>query len=46
MFDTDKNALGGKAIRKQVTIHFSADKDGPSEDVLIYIPAGAKNGCR
>ena len=42
VFDIGKNALGGKAIRKQVTIHFSADKDGPSEDVLIYIPGGAK----
>jgi hypothetical protein len=42
VFDIDKSALGGKAIRKQVTIHFSAEKGGPSEDVLIYIPAGTK----
>ena len=41
VFDIDKTALGGKAIRKQVTIYFSAKKDGPREDVLIYIPAGA-----
>ena len=41
LFNIDKNALGGKAIRKQVTIYFSAKKDGPTEDVLIYIPAGA-----
>jgi len=42
VFDTDKNALGGKAIRKQVTIYFSARKDGPKEDVLIYIPTAAR----
>jgi (4-O-methyl)-D-glucuronate---lignin esterase len=42
VFDTDSNALGGKAIRKQVTIFFSDRKDGPKEDVLIYIPAVAR----
>ena len=42
VFDTVKNALGGKAVRKQVTIYFSAKKDGPKEDVLIYLPAGAR----
>lgn len=41
VFDVDKNALGGKAIRKQVTIYFSSKKDGPKEDVLIYLPANA-----
>ena len=40
VFDTDRAALGGKAIRKQVTIYFSAKKDGPREDLLIYLPAG------
>ncbi len=40
--EMDKNALGGKAVRKQVTIHFSSRKDGPKEDVLIYLPAGAR----
>jgi hypothetical protein len=38
VFDLEKNALDGKAIRKQVTIHFSQTKDGPKEDLLIYIP--------
>ena len=38
VFDLDRNALGGKAIRKQVTVYFSAKKDGPREDVLIYLP--------
>jgi len=42
IFDSDKNALGGKAVRKQVTIYFSSNKDGPKEDVLIYLPANAE----
>lgn len=42
VFDTEKNALGGKAIRKQVTIYFSSKKDGPKEDLLLYLPAGAR----
>ena len=41
-FDEDKNALGGKAIRKQVTIDFASDASGPKADLLLYIPAGAK----
>ena len=40
VFDVDEHALAGKAVRKQVTIYFSAKKDGPKEDLLIYIPAG------
>ncbi len=42
VFDTDEHALDGKAIRKQVTIFFSSKKDGPKEDLLIYLPAGTK----
>ncbi len=42
VFDTDTKALAGKAIRKQVTINFSEKKDGPKEDLLLYIPAGAR----
>jgi hypothetical protein len=34
--------LDGKAIRKQVTVYFSAKKDGPRENILIYLPADAK----
>jgi (4-O-methyl)-D-glucuronate---lignin esterase len=41
VFDVDKSALGGKAVRKQVTIYFSPDKNGPKADLLIYIPVGA-----
>jgi len=42
VFDLDRNALGGKAVRKQVTVYFSAKKDGPREDVLIYLPKSAQ----
>ena len=38
----DKQALGGKAVRKQVTALFTGKKDGPQMDILIYLPAGAK----
>jgi hypothetical protein len=41
VFDTDKEALGGKAIRKQVTIYFPTPKAEAHEDLLIYIPADA-----
>ncbi len=38
----DKKALGGKAIRKEVTIYFTGKKDGPKMHLLLYLPAGAK----
>src|SRR5262245_62425 len=38
----DKKALGGKAIRKEVSIYFTGSKDGPKMDLLIYLPADAK----
>jgi hypothetical protein len=41
VFDTDQNALGGTAIRKQITIYFSSRKGGPKEDVLLYVPKNA-----
>lgn len=41
VFDTESKALGGQAVRKQVTIYFSPDKQGPKADVLIYFPADA-----
>jgi hypothetical protein len=37
----DRLALGGKAIRKQVTVFFRRP-DGPRMDILIYLPAAAK----
>ncbi len=38
----DKAALGGKAVRKQVTVWFAGRNGGPKMDILIYLPAGAK----
>jgi len=38
VFDENRNALGGKATRRQVTVYFSSDKNGPSMDILIYLP--------
>jgi hypothetical protein len=35
-------ALDGKAIRRQVTIYFSAATDGPKMDLLLYLPAKAE----
>ncbi len=42
VFDSDPNALGGKAFRKQISIYFSDNKDGPREDLLLYVPSGAR----
>jgi len=41
VLDLDEHALGGKAIRKEVTIRFFSRQDGPKEDLLLYLPAGA-----
>lgn len=37
----DREALGGKAIRREVTIAFSDKPDGPRMDLLIYLPKQA-----
>lgn len=37
----DRAALGGKAVRKEVTFWFSEKKDGPKMHLLIYQPANA-----
>jgi hypothetical protein len=42
VFDLDQKALGGLAIRKQVTVYFTGEKDGPKMDILIYLPSAAK----
>jgi hypothetical protein len=36
------NAFGGKATRKQVTIHFDGDTQGPKTELLIYVPNDRK----
>ncbi|MGV3641830.1 MAG: acetylxylan esterase [Adhaeribacter sp.] len=38
----DDQALGGKAVRKLVTVYFTADKAGPSMEVLLYLPRQAR----
>jgi hypothetical protein len=32
------DAVGGKATRSHVTVHFSADPDGPKMDLMLYVP--------
>jgi hypothetical protein len=39
---TDRQALDGRAIRKQVTISFADGADTPRAHMLIYLPAPAK----
>jgi len=41
VFDHEPEALNGQAVRKQVTIYFSQDTNGPSLDLLIYLPKDA-----
>ncbi len=36
-----EQALGGKAIRKQVTVLFGGGEDGPRMSLLLYLPAKA-----
>jgi hypothetical protein len=37
----EREALGGKAVRKEVTVWFTERKDGPKMHLLIYQPKGA-----
>ncbi|WP_205748111.1 SGNH/GDSL hydrolase family protein [Dyadobacter luticola] len=43
VFDNDRKALGGKATRKQVTIHIKEKDREASFDLLIYIPNKVKH---
>jgi (4-O-methyl)-D-glucuronate---lignin esterase len=38
----DVNALGGKAVRKEILVNFTGRKDGPKMRLLIYLPQGAQ----
>lgn len=38
----DRNALGGKATRKQIAIHLGAEDDAPVIHLLLYVPNGVK----
>jgi hypothetical protein len=42
----DEQALGGTAVRREVTIAFSDQPDGPRMDLLIYLPKAAGPGRR
>ena len=42
VFDSDSKALNGLAVRRQVTVNFTGKPDGPSMDILIYLPAAVK----
>lgn len=42
VFDKGSEALGGKAIRRQVTLLLNGDPNGPHFDLLLYIPKNAK----
>lgn len=43
VFDTDTKALGGKATRKQITVYFNGQADGPQMDILMYLPNQVKH---
>ncbi len=38
----DRAALGGAAVRKEVSVLFTGSKNGPKMVLLIYLPSGAK----
>lgn len=42
VFDLERNALNGLAVRKQVAVYFTGDKEGPKMDILIYLPKKVK----
>jgi hypothetical protein len=39
----EKKALGGTAVRKEVTVLFNGRNDGPKMDILMYLPVNAKS---
>lgn len=41
VFDNEAKALDGTATRKQVTVYFTGKQDGPSMDILMYLPNAA-----
>ena len=41
VFEAAAPAFDGKAIRRQVTIYFTAGDTGPKVDLLVYLPADA-----
>jgi len=43
VFEKNGSAFDGKAIRRQITILFTGDRNGPKADLLLYLPAAAKS---
>jgi len=41
VISTDAKALGGRASRKLVTVFFAGTRNGPSMDILLYLPKDA-----
>ena len=41
-FDKGTPAFNGKALRKQIEIHFSTEPSSPKADLALYLPADAK----
>jgi hypothetical protein len=42
VFEVERNALGGKATRKQVRVNFTGETSGPGMDLLIYLPQSSR----
>lgn len=42
---TKDEGFGGEAVRKQITLYFTPDNDGPRVDVLVYLPKDAVGPC-
>ena len=43
VFEKSGSAFDGKAMRRQITIFFTGDRNGPKADLLLYLPAPAKS---
>lgn len=43
VFDKGTPAFNGQVMRKQVTIYFNGEKQGPKMDLLLYLPAHKKD---
>jgi hypothetical protein len=40
--EMDRSALGGRAVRKQVTLGFGSRPNGPAMHLLVYLPTGQR----
>ena len=39
VFEEGASAFDGKALRRQVTVYFTGEEEGPKMDLLVYLPA-------